>query len=646
MGKSIVHCSVCGKRVREEDFAERKALTVDFRTFCSDCIPAELAKAPSPRPGSTSRIPMSGQTPRRPFPAAPRKSVLPLALGIGGAVVVIALLAVVLTRRTPAPQEPEPRKIVQAPARPAPAPIPEPKQETPPAPSPATPVAAPAPAPASPKAEKETPPAEPATLNPTITSPAPNATFDAPASIPIHVEAPGDVEKVEVYYGALKIGEVSRRPFDLAWKEVDAGNYTLTAVATGRGGETAISPPVAIRVIAVVAAPAEDKKPAPAPAAPPADGGFQRRVDEAIAKGVVFLKAAGVKDSMDPALPGGLFECPELILWTMVHARVPENDPNFVKLFNYVMSKKLERTYAVSLQAMILEELNRVKYQTRIAACAQFLVDAQCGNGQWSYTGPARPGVASGGLKLEVATGGGGGLRAKPPVVRKITTLRKMYEGAPVGDNSNSQYAALGMRACADAGIVIPKGVVYAAQTWWRISLLDDPKNRGVATESGSFAPAGWCYGPKDHGHAAYSSMTAGAVGAVAIWNFLEDEKSTRKDPTLHKGIAWLAANFSIKGNEGPSEHVKDTGWMLYYYLYALERAGVLAGTETFGGRKWYVEGAEAILRAQKADGSWIAPLPHGDRSETTNAVWDSCFAILFLKRATAPLVASTDARK
>ena len=58
------------------------------------------------------------------------------------------------------------------------------------------------------------------------------------------------------------------------------------------------------------------------------------------------------------------------------------------------------------------------------------------------------------------------------------------------------------------------------------------------------------------------------------------------------------------------------------------------------------MEGAEAILGAQRPDGSWIAPLPHGDRSEVTNATWDTCFAILFLKRATRPLdVASTDAR-
>jgi hypothetical protein len=320
-----------------------------------------------------------------------------------------------------------------------------------------------------------------------------------------------------------------------------------------------------------------------------------------------------------------------------------------VKLFNHVVSRKLERTYAVALQAMILEEVNRVKFQTRIAQCAQFLLDAQCQNGQWSYGGPPQTGVASSSLKLDVATAAtfdATGARIKPKVQRKITSLRKMQEGGPTGDNSNSQYAALGLRACADAGIVIPKAVIQRAQTWWRISQHEEEEKRaGVATGDGAAGPAGWCYGPRDHGHNAYATMTAGAVGSVAIWNYLQDEKATAKDPTLQKGLAWIDRHFSVSSNEGPDEHLKDTKWMVFYYLYALERAGVLANTESFGAHRWYPEGARWILGQQRGDGSWLGPLPHGDRSEGANAAWDTCFAILFLKRATRPLVASTDGK-
>ena len=46
------------------------------------------------------------------------------------------------------------------------------------------------------------------------------------------------------------------------------------------------------------------------------------------------------------------------------------------------------------------------------------------------------------------------------------------------------------------------------------------------------------------------------------------------------------------------------------------------------GNHDWYVEGAKALLDAQKDGGSWVAG---GGRS---NATWDTCYAILFLKKA------------
>ena len=72
----------------------------------------------------------------------------------------------------------------------------------------------------------------------------------------------------------------------------------------------------------------------------------------------------------------------------------------------------------------------------------------------------------------------------------------------------------------------------------------------------------------------------------------------------------------------------------LYYYLYAVERLGMLYDTGKIGGHLWYPEGAKVLLDAQKPDGSWDASLPK-------TPTWDTCFAILFLKRATRPLVAT-----
>jgi hypothetical protein len=128
--------------------------------------------------------------------------------------------------------------------------------------------------------------------------------------------------------------------------------------------------------------------------------------------------------------------------------------------------------------------------------------------------------------------------------------------------------------------------------------------------------------------------MTAGAVGAIAILDYLQ-AKDGKKNPHVHDGLAWLAKNWSVTENHGPSEVENGVGnAYLYYYLYALERVGMLLDVGSIGNHSWYPEGAEMLLKVQQPDGSW-----KGSRPEVP--AWDTCFAILFLKRATRGLVAT-----
>ena len=115
----------------------------------------------------------------------------------------------------------------------------------------------------------------------------------------------------------------------------------------------------------------------------------QKSVDDAIARGLTYLKTAESHGHYQIA------HCDELLLYTFVVAGVPRTDERFQKLLQRVLSEEPTHTYRVSLQAMLLEELDRAKYQDRIALCAQFLVDNQCQNGQWSYM--ARSAVRSSG---------------------------------------------------------------------------------------------------------------------------------------------------------------------------------------------------------------------------------------------------------
>src|SRR5687768_4487921 len=87
----------------------------------------------------------------------------------------------------------------------------------------------------------------------------------------------------------------------------------------------------------------------------------QKRIDEAIARGVVYLKT-----SESSGWDQHINNCDELILLTYIHADVPEKDAKFQEYFQRAMNAPLERTYKVALLAMCLEELDRVKYQPKI----------------------------------------------------------------------------------------------------------------------------------------------------------------------------------------------------------------------------------------------------------------------------------------
>ncbi|MCY7352939.1 MAG: cellulase family glycosylhydrolase, partial [Cytophagaceae bacterium] len=72
----------------------------------------------------------------------------------------------------------------------------------------------------------------PGTPSITLTSPAANATFTAPASIPLAASvANASPTKVEFYQGSTKLGEDLTAPYAFSWTNVPAGSYSLTAKA-------------------------------------------------------------------------------------------------------------------------------------------------------------------------------------------------------------------------------------------------------------------------------------------------------------------------------------------------------------------------------------------------------------------------------
>ena len=68
--------------------------------------------------------------------------------------------------------------------------------------------------------------------------------------------------------------------------------------------------------------------------------------------------------------------------------------------------------------------------------------------------------------------------------------------------------------------------------------------------------------------------------------------------------------------------------------------------TDKFGEKEWYKPGAKWLLENQKPDGSWNTGLTTQWTQAGDLETADTCFAVLFLTRATPPLVATGDEKK
>lgn len=324
-------------------------------------------------------------------------------------------------------------------------------------------------------------------------------------------------------------------------------------------------------------------------------------IDGAIRKGLDWLKEVPPK----AGVPGNrMDDVNELVLYTLLHGGLAASDPALAGYLRPVVDREPDRVYNAALGAMALARLDRAGYQWRIAQQAQFLVDNQCENGQWAYGAPVDwdPRVTGDWIAQK---SGLYGLKYPPgfrPVPGKASSGRKIAirqraRVTKTGDNSNAQYAALGLRACAEADVQVDPRCIADALRWWESDQNKD----------GSW---GYSRGEDDAGRA---TMTAGGVGSMVIFRWMLHQPWTGQPP-LKRGMEWLEAN--VKGKL-PKWHI--------YYLYGVERAGMLYGTDLIGTKDWYDDGAAWLIEHQEKNGSW-------------RNVTDTCFAILFLKRSTSPL--------
>jgi hypothetical protein len=319
----------------------------------------------------------------------------------------------------------------------------------------------------------------------------------------------------------------------------------------------------------------------------------------------------------------------ELAVYALLHAGVDPKNPEAAKLLEHVSAKPFAKTYNVGIRAMAMHKYEVMAAERKMAKqeitalsdqvrnSAQYLIDNQSQAGYWNYgkeiplpankitltpdagvtyTGPS---TSAGGDDVFIKSSG---TKGQNTTARPRNVLKRNGWGGH-HDNSNTQYAWLGLAAGMASGYYPPQDCLDLGEKW-----LTDQQN-----EDG-----GWNY--KERGSASYGSMTAGGLSSLCIVLRGKGNMQPIRDVRVQKAIKWMSNNLTYNSNPGKGQ------WH-YYWIYSVERAGSTADTEWFGDRPWYKEGADYLLRAQAADGSWNANL------------LDTCWAILFLRRATKSLV-------
>ncbi|HUQ72709.1 MAG TPA: DUF4159 domain-containing protein [Planctomycetaceae bacterium] len=277
-----------------------------------------------------------------------------------------------------------------------------------------------------------------------------------------------------------------------------------------------------------------------------------------------------------------------LALLSLINAGMTYNDPPVRKALAFLRAQPAgepDQTYDVALliMAYVAAKDPARTDAARIALLAKWLEDAQTNSGGWSY--------------------GAGGFG---------------------GDPSNAQFAVLGLREAAEAGVPIDRAAWERAKTYWE----------GIQSADG-----GWGYG--ERANSTGSMTVAGVASLTIVEHMLRTDAGVAPDgtppcckeddpnPALERGLRWLANHFAVGHNPGQSL------WLLYY-IYGIERAGRLSGRRFFGEHDWYREGAAFLIANQLRDFSW-----QGLGSHESRPIVGTSLALLFLSKGLAPVMMS-----
>jgi hypothetical protein len=388
----------------------------------------------------------------------------------------------------------------------------------------------------------------------------------------------------------------------------------------------------------------------------------QKKIDDAIAKAIDRLMADQDPDSgawrydenvedvkKDPNALGNT----ALAALALFENGVAPSEPHLRKALRFIRERAPhnEETYGISLVTIALSRIGQRQDMELIRECAGRLVGSQLNTGGWHYKtyrltrekGASQDKNGLGDLSVTqfavLALWQAQRARAinAEPALRKVRQRLAWaqtenggwaYPGVPdTGDSHTMTTAATYLWLCGSAAQIkkarLEGKETVPSNTSDRIyQLLQEAAEKYKEGQSKARQDKGPKEGDKK-GEKSYQYPVKAPPELQAT-----NPSPLVGDPVLEKALKrtgeWADA---VLGNPG-------SGYW-YYYLWSVQRLGVLLGAEKFGKTKWYDVGAEALVARQNEDGSFgVSRTAAADKKQHYKYGPDTSFALLFLRKA------------
>jgi hypothetical protein len=315
-------------------------------------------------------------------------------------------------------------------------------------------------------------------------------------------------------------------------------------------------------------------------------------VRKAISQAVDYLKREQNPDGSWLKLvhiPGG---ATGLCALALLNAGVGPEDESMRRGLDYLRKLRLNNTYSVALQTMVLAKAEPKRDRALVAENVRFLERSQITTGPsagaWSYSMP---------------------------------------NPTDSGDHSNSQFALLALHEAERIGVSAKGQTWRLAKAYWEEAQNPD---------------GSWGY---KKGNPGTGSMTCAGIASLVIASgqvrqrdaiargdtILCCQRDEADSDRIDRAMQWLGNNFQVTHNP---LHGSPMTWHLYY-LYGVERVGRLTAQRFIGGHDWYREGTDYLINHRySVSDHWKGSPP----AEDTEVIATS-LALLYLSKGRRPVL-------